>query len=100
MASYAMAVVLGPSLGPIVGAAFVVQPHMGWRWTEYFTGIIQMAVLVIDVILLDESYPPRLLVYKARRLRHQSGNWALHAKFEEWDVSVKELARKVCFAAL
>src|SRR2546421_9245247 len=27
-------------------------------------------------IWIDESYPPVLLVYKARRLRHESGNWA------------------------
>lgn len=44
--------------------------------------------------MIDESYPPKLLIYKARRLRIESGNWALHAKFEEWDVSVAELARK------
>ena len=51
-------------------------------------------MFTLDLIIADESYPPRLLVYKARRLRHQSGNWALHAKFEEWDVSIKELSRK------
>ena len=96
IASYAMAVVIGPVFGPIVGAALVVQPSLRWRWTEYLTGIIQLFVLLLDIIFLDESYPPRLLVYKARRLRHQSGNWALHAKFEEWDVSIKELASKVC----
>jgi MFS family permease len=95
MATYAMAVVLGPVFGPIVGAALVVQPNLRWRWTQYLTGIIQLFILLLDVIFLDESYPPRLLVYKARRLRHQSGNWALHAKFEEWDVSVSELAKKV-----
>jgi multidrug resistance protein len=95
IASYAMAVVIGPVFGPIVGAALVVQPSLRWRWTEYLTGIMQLVILVLDMIVLDESYPPRLLVYKARRLRHQSGNWALHAKFEEWDVSVKELAEKV-----
>ncbi|KIW52900.1 hypothetical protein, variant 1 [Exophiala xenobiotica] len=94
IASYAMAVVIGPVFGPIVGAALVVQPSLRWRWTEYLTGIIQLFVLLLDIIFLDESYPPRLLVYKARRLRHQSGNWALHAKFEEWDVSIKELASK------
>ncbi|KAK4941599.1 hypothetical protein LTR10_018476 [Elasticomyces elasticus] len=94
IASYAMAVVIGPVFGPIVGAALVVQPNLRWRWTEYLTGIIQLFILVLDIIFLDESYPPRLLVYKARRLRHQSGNWALHAKFEEWDVSIGELARK------
>lgn len=94
IATYAMAVVIGPVFGPIVGAALVVQPSLRWRWTEYLTGILQLAILALGVIFLDESYPPRLLVYKARRLRHQSGNWALHAKFEEWDVSIQELASK------
>ncbi|KAL6150686.1 hypothetical protein ACJQWK_00315 [Exserohilum turcicum] len=94
MAGYAMAVVAGPCLGPIVSAAFVANPSLGWRWTLYFTGILQATILIIDIIFIDECYPPKLLVYKARRLRHESGNWALHAKFEEWDVSIKELSRK------
>jgi DHA1 family multidrug resistance protein-like MFS transporter len=94
MAGYAMAVVGGPCLGPIVSAAFVANPSLGWRWTEYFTGILQAAILFIDVIFIDECYPPKLLVYKARRLRHETGNWALHTKFEEWDVSIKELCKK------
>lgn len=92
IASYAMAVVCGPVLGPIVGSALVVAD--GWRWTEYLSGIIMLVILALDVIFVDESYPPILLVYKARRLRVQSGNWALHAKFEEWDVSISELAHK------
>ncbi|KAF2089566.1 putative MSF drug transporter, partial [Saccharata proteae CBS 121410] len=90
---YAMAVVGGPVLGPIVGGA-VTQSYLGWRWTEYLTGILMMFVLFLDILILDESYPPVLLVYKARRLRHESGNWALHARHEEWDVSAKELSRK------
>ncbi|KAI1337457.1 polyamine transporter 1 [Xylariaceae sp. FL0016] len=94
MAGYAMAVVGGPTVGPIVSAAVVVQPRLGWRWTEYLTGILQAFVLLMAVIFIDETYAPVLLVAKARRLRHESGNWALHAKFEEWDVSVSELAHK------
>ncbi|CAI6337659.1 unnamed protein product [Periconia digitata] len=94
MAGYAMAVVGGPCLGPIVSAAFVQDPSLGWRWTEYFTGILQAIVVVLAVIFVDESYPPKLLVYKARRLRHESNNWALHTKFEEWDVSIQELIHK------
>lgn len=53
-----------------------------------------MAILFLDVLLLDESYPPILLVYKARKLRHDSGNWALHAQHEEWDVSLSEITHK------
>lgn len=77
-----------------MSAAVVQEPSLGWRWTEYLTGILQAVILVIAIIFIDESYPPKLLVYKARRLRHETGNWALHARFEEWDVSVKELAQK------
>lgn len=94
MAGYAMAVVGGPVLGPIVSAAVVAQPYLGWRWTEYITGILQCFILVVAIIFIDESYGPVLLVTKARRLRHETGNWALHAKFEEWDVSISELSRK------
>ena len=94
MAGYALAVVGGPALGPVVGSAVVVQPFLRWRWTEYLTGILQMFILLLDVVWIDESYAPVLLVYKARRLRFESGNWALHAAFEEWDVTIKELARK------
>jgi len=77
-----------------VSAAVTIQPSLGWRWTEYLTGILQAVILVIALIFIDESYAPVLLVNKARRLRHESGNWALHARFEEWDVSIKELALK------
>ena len=80
-------------LGPIVGGA-VVQSYLRWRWTEYLTGIFMLSMLFLDVLILDESYPSRLLVYKARRLRFETGNWALHAKFEEWDVSLNEMAIK------
>ncbi|KAH6665271.1 MSF membrane transporter [Plectosphaerella plurivora] len=84
----------GTTLGPIVSAAFVANPSLGWRWTEYFTGILQAFMLVVAAVLIDESYPPSLLIVKAKRLRHETGNWALHARFEEWDVGFAELARK------
>ncbi|KAE8152815.1 major facilitator superfamily domain-containing protein [Aspergillus avenaceus] len=90
---YAMAVVGGPVLGPIVGGA-IVQSYLRWRWTEYITGIMMMFFLTMDLLFLDESYPPVLLVYKARRLRFNTGNWALHARHEEWDVTLKELGNK------
>ncbi len=55
---------------------------------------MQASFLLLDLIFLDESYAPALLVTKARRLRHETGNWALHARHEEWDVSVKEMVHK------
>lgn len=56
--------------------------------------MLMIFTLLLDILILDESYPSILLVYKARRLRITTGNWALHAEFEEWDVSLKEMAVK------
>lgn len=82
------------TLGPIIGGALVQDPSLGWRWTQYISGIYVMLIWSLDVLILDESYPASLLVTKARRLRYESGNWALHAKHEEWNVSLKEMAQK------
>ncbi|MCJ1285854.1 hypothetical protein MMC26_005196 [Xylographa opegraphella] len=90
---YAFAVVGGPVLGPIIGGAFI-ESGVSWRWAEYLTAMLMLFIWVFDIIILDESYAPVLLVYKARRLRIQTGNWALHAEHEEWDVSVKEMIEK------
>ena len=89
-----MVVVGGPTLGPIVGGAIV--QHTTWRWTEHVTGIFMLLMLTLDTIFLDESYPPVLLVRKASRLRHETGNWALHAQHEEWaaSISIKDMAHK------
>lgn len=39
MVGYALAVVGGPILGPIVGGA-IVQSYLGWRWTEYVSLVL------------------------------------------------------------
>lgn len=90
---YAFAVVGGPTIGPVAGGA-IVASYLGWRWTQYITGIMMMSMLVIDLLVLEETYPPARLVVKARRLRHETGNWALHARHEEWDVGLKEMFHK------
>lgn len=46
------------------------------------------------MLTVDESYPPVLLAYKAKRLRLETGNWALHAKHEEFELSLDVIARK------
>lgn len=55
---------------------------------------MMMSIFILDLLIIDESYPPTLLVGKARRLRFESGNWALHARHEEWNVTVKEMVDK------
>ena len=57
-------------------------------------GIYMLFTLVLAILYCDETYEPVLLVRKARKLRILTHNWALHAKFEECDVSIAELTRK------
>lgn len=71
-----------------------MSSYLGWRWCQYLTGIYTMFIVFMDVIFIDESYPAALLVVKARKLRHESGNWALHAKHEEWNPSMREIGNK------
>ena len=90
---YAIAVVGGPVLGPIVGGA-LMEANISWRWTQMVTGMMMSLIWICDLLILDESFAPALLVYKARRLRMLTGNWALHAKHEKWDPSFKEMMVK------
>lgn len=86
-------IVAGPIFGPIIGSALLYR-DASWRWAEILTGIYMLVIWILDVLILDESFPPTLLVYKARRLRINTGNWSLHTRHEEWDVSVKEMIHK------
>ena len=59
-----MAVVGGPTVGPIVGGA-ICMSDLGWRWTQYITGIFVMVMVALDVVILDESMWGALLITKA-----------------------------------
>jgi Major Facilitator Superfamily len=93
MVFYSFAVGGGTMIGPVIGGA-ICQSYLRWRWTEYIAAIYMFTIVVLDVLILDESSAPILLTVKARKLRRDSGNWALHAKHEEWNVSMGELAHK------
>ncbi|OQD89042.1 hypothetical protein PENANT_c003G11541 [Penicillium antarcticum] len=74
MAFYALCVIGGPTLAPIVGAALTANPHLGWRWTEYLEAIIGFAVLITTVFFLPETYAPVLLRRKAQLMRKKTGD--------------------------
>ncbi|KAK4986665.1 hypothetical protein LTR66_007802 [Elasticomyces elasticus] len=95
---YAVAVVGGPTIGPIIGSAIVTNKHLGWRWTQYTQAIWVFAVLTVCVFALPELYEPVLLHRRAKRLRKESGNenhWHPHEshKLTPRDILTKHLAR-------
>lgn len=90
---FAMTVFTGPLFASTVGG-FIVQSSLGWRWTEYLTGIMGASALVANIFFMHETYPPVVLIGKAAELRRRTKNWGIHAKQEEVEVDLRELLSK------
>ncbi|MCJ1307371.1 hypothetical protein MMC25_001017 [Agyrium rufum] len=93
---FAAATFIGPVAGPIAGG-FITQSSLGWRWTAWLTLIMDVAFCITGLMFVRETYPPILLSRKAYKMRHETKNWALHAKSEEQKVDFHELVVKYLF---
>lgn len=93
MPSFAGALFAGPIFGPIVGA-FLTESSLGWRWTQWITLIMAVFFGILNFFIFPETYAPVLLSRRAKKLRYETGNWALHAKHEERKVDLKDIARR------
>ena len=72
----------GPVAGPIMGG-FVTQSYLGWRWTAWLTLIMASLFGIIGLFVIPETSAPKILQSRAKELRYQTKNWALHAKADE-----------------
>lgn len=50
--------------------------------------------LALELLFLEETYPPVILVNKAADLRRRTKNWGIHAKQEEIEIDLRELLEK------
>lgn len=89
MTFVSLCIVGGPTIGPIIGAALEVNPHLRWRCTyycftckmsstkivdigtEYLEAIFIFTIFALALLALPETYAPVLLVRKAKRLRKE-----------------------------
>ncbi|KAF3105063.1 hypothetical protein TWF594_005654 [Orbilia oligospora] len=78
---YSLAPLLGPAIGPIAGG-WIVQSGLGWRWIFFIVSIADAVIQVLGLLFLKETYAPKLLEIKARRLRKETGNTHLHTPYE------------------
>ena len=49
-----------------------MNEHLGWRWTEYFVAMMGFLALGLNLLFLEETYPPIVLVQKASELRRRT----------------------------
>lgn len=90
---FSMTVFSGPLLAPFIGG-FITSSYLGWRWTEYITAIMGFSGFALELLFLEETYPPVILVAKAADLRRRTKNWGVHAKQEEIEIDFRELVEK------
>ena len=77
MAIWTFPVLIGPTLGPVVGS--YLSEAAGWRWTFWFLAILSGVVFAACLILQRETYPPTLLQRKTNRLQQETGNTKLRS---------------------
>lgn len=90
---FSVCVFSGPLIAPFIGG-FINMSYLGWRWTEYITAIMGFLGLALVMFLMEETYPPTILVNKASMLRRRTKNWGIHAKQDEIEVDLRELLEK------
>lgn len=88
---FSMCVFVGPLLAPFIGGFIVKNESLGWRWTEFITGILAAASFVLIIFFETETHHPIILVQKAREIRRRTGNWGIHAPHDEFTLNISEI---------
>ncbi|EEH10067.1 polyamine transporter 1 [Histoplasma capsulatum G186AR] len=109
IAIYSLAPFIGPAVGPIEKetpskkactklttrkAGGFMAKHTTWRWIFWSVSIADAGVQAVAFVFLKETYAPKLLANKAKKLRRSTGNNALRTKWEMENRSFGMLLRK------
>ncbi|OBZ84984.1 hypothetical protein A0J61_06962 [Choanephora cucurbitarum] len=91
IAYFAAAPYAGPVLGPIVGGWINVGTG-NWRWI-YWVNMIFAGVIWIIICFLPETYHPKLLAERAKKLRKETGDPSYVTVEEEIPISFSEIVQ-------
>lgn len=91
---YAVAVIGGPTIGPVIGSALTINKKLGFRWPSYILAIWVFAIFALGFFCLPEVYSPCLLKKKARRLRKETGDSRWHHPHEDVKLDFKTVVTK------
>ncbi|KAH3677045.1 hypothetical protein WICMUC_001951 [Wickerhamomyces mucosus] len=90
---FSMTVFCMPIIAPVAGS-FITNSYLGWRWTEYITGIMGAFGTLLTVFFFKETHHPIILVEKANEIKKRTGNWLIHAPHDEFELDIKEIVEK------
>ncbi|GAB7342062.1 hypothetical protein MBLNU457_g0345t1 [Dothideomycetes sp. NU457] len=94
VAIYAVAVVGGPTIGPVIGSALTIAPGLGWRWTGYILAIWVFATTALLFFCFPEVYGPFLLKKRAQRMRKETGEDRWYHPHEKVKIDPKSIVTK------
>ena len=99
IAFFSALVFVAPFISPIVGA-FITQSYLGWRWTQYITGILGALACILDVLFLEETYLKTILRRRAAKIRGETQNFAIHHISEEENAELSGITEKYLLVPL
>ena len=79
---FAAATFVGPIAGPVMGS-FITASYLGWRWTAWITMIMCFFFGIVGYIIVPETSHLKILQQRAKNLRFEQKNWAIHSKADE-----------------
>lgn len=88
--SFAGATFVGPLAGPIAGS-YITSSYLGWRWTEWLTLIMLAFFVSLAWIVVPETSAPVLLSRRAKKIRLETQNPAVHAAHDGKQLYLKDI---------
>lgn len=78
---YSLAPSLGPVIAPVI-SSFIADYADDYRWVFWVLCILNFAVAVFGSIFLRESYAPKILSDKAKKIRKETQNDHFHTIYD------------------
>lgn len=91
-AIYGILTFISPTLAPIAGA-FIVK-KLFWGWIFWIVSIFTVLVQVAAIFFLRETFPPKILGDKAKKLRKATGNPDYRTEYDTPDKSRAAILRR------
>ncbi|KAJ9094555.1 hypothetical protein QFC20_006870 [Naganishia adeliensis] len=92
MAYFSLAPFAGPALGPIVGG-FIGNSNASWRWLFWVLTLFAGFCGLLVLFTIPETYTPKILAQKAKRLRKETGDDRYWAPLERNERNLKSLSK-------
>ncbi|GAA5919902.1 hypothetical protein JCM1841_002104 [Sporobolomyces salmonicolor] len=93
MSVFSASVFLGPVLGPIIGGFTTINESLRWRYVYLWIGIWAALAWLVIFFFLPETYHPKLLAQRAKRMRKEDPekNGEKYGELEKADFSLKSI---------